>query len=248
MALAVLATACGNDGTGDDGSVRSGAPFRAAVRDVHDALLTESCKEDPSLARANVLAREREAVAALEGRYGSGPAGFHIAVATSDVRQRQSSGTLGCWEDSDPAFAKKHVEMARNAVRLGLKEMEVNAPGLTSPPSPATGLDPLKAAEFRSFVRDLSELLNPLCQITTAGENDQILASATTEALRLRQRLQETPYAIHYDIAAADLFFEQSLVVAECADPALTSPAATSLTWLREATRRSEKIAAAANL
>lgn len=227
---------------------QAGARFRYLARAVNEALLTESCAPDPALRRATVLAGEYAAVRAFEQRIGSDAPRLHWDVARSDVAYRLASGGLGCWEDSDPRFAARHVEMARDSVRSGLREAEQLAPNLVALPGSTTALPPADSAAFRFLVRRLVEYLQPLCRITEAGGDDPILAPAREELGRLRQRLEGTFYGPHFDLAEADGRYERSITMAECSDSPPIPAAEASRAALQETRRQIARIARIARL
>jgi hypothetical protein len=185
--------------------------FRFVARQVQELLLLESCPpRRAALRRAVVLAEELAAARAFEAGL-EGSARFHWDVARGDIASRQEAGQLGCWEDSDPRFARSHVQMARDGVRLGLQELRTLRPAL--PPLP-DGADrpPPNAAAFRERTGVLAELLDPLC---SSQESDAYLAPARAELAGLRQRLAGTPYALQLELGLADALYGRG--VPECA-------------------------------
>lgn len=260
VAVAMLASAsCGGDGgrhaetntlaaAADGEAAHSGARFRYEARGVYEALLMESCHADPTLRHTAALGRENAAIRGFEGRVQSLPPGHHLEIARSDIAYQQTSGMLGCWENSDPRFAERHVQMARERVRNGLREMETLAPQLANLSSSTAGLEPPSSAQFRSLVRTLVASLEPLCPIDDAVSDDQILAPARAELARFIQRLQGTPYALHFALAAADAQHERSMTVAECLDPASGRAADAARHTLGETRRQLARIAAIAHL
>ena len=169
---------------------------------------------------------------------------FHLAVARADVAYRKANGTLGCWSDTDPSFATRHVEMARSTVRSDLAALSAQAPRLTALSFPTQTLLPPDGAGFRSRVRTLVEFLHPLCQITTAGDNDQIMAPARADVRRLRERLQSSSSAGEFDLAEADALYERSITSAECMQAGESTATATSRNALAETRRQIAPIAA----
>ena len=174
--------------------------FRFVARQVQEALLMESCP--PARAayrRAVLLAEEIAAAGAFEAGL-AGPARFHWDVARSDIARRQEAGELGCWEDSDPRFARSHVQMARDTIRLGLQELRRLSP--TLPPLPdGAATPPANAAALRELARNLAQRVDPLC---TGQRSDAFLAPARAELTALRQRLAGTPYALQLELGLAD--------------------------------------------
>jgi hypothetical protein len=199
-------------------AARTGAKFRSGARDVYVALLQESCERDPALARAKVLAAERSAMQAFEKQIGTSPAATQLAFARTDIEYRQAHNALGCWNDGHPSFAQMHVKMARDSATQGLAGLRTAAP--TVPRLAGTGaLDPGKSVEFRTQVRDLVERLNPQCQMIAAADNDSVLAASRAELEKLRERLKPTAWFLPFVIAEADILYEQSNVMVECAAP-----------------------------
>jgi hypothetical protein len=123
--------------------------------------------------------------------------------------------------------------------------MEALVPGLTALPASIAPLPPSRSAGFRSLVRNLVEYLQPLC---AGADSDQILAPARAELARFRQRLQDTPYAAHFDLAQADGLYERSITSAECIDAPPLPPAEASRAALQETRRQIARIAAFARL
>lgn len=184
--------------------------FRLAARRVQEMLLMESCPPRPEYRRAVVLAGESAAVRAFEAGL-AGPGRFHWDVARADIALRQAAGNLGCWSDEDPAFARQHVQMARDGVRLGLLELR----GLASrlPPLPdGAAAPPANAAAFREKAGALVHLLDPMC---TGQGSDAFLGPARAELAGLRRRLAGTPYALQLELGLADMIYGRG--VAECA-------------------------------
>jgi len=252
LAIAMLApSGCADRTSGNSeagaaaGAGREDANFRYLARGVYEALLTESCPPNRTLPRARVLTPEIAAVRAFERRTGSGPARFHVEIARHDIAYRQASGALGCLDDSDRRFAALHVERARDRVRLGLREMETLAPRVTALPASLAALPPSRSAEFRSLVRTAVENLQPLC---AGPDSDRILAPARAELARFRRRLEDTPYALHFDLARADGLYERSITVAECIDAAPRPAAEASRAALQETRGQIARIAAFARL
>jgi hypothetical protein len=86
-------------------------------------------------------------------------------------------------------------------------------------------------------VRQLVELLHPLCQITIAADDDQIMAPARAELRRFRLSLR-SPYAENFDLAEADALYERSITSAECTDPGRSPAAVASGNALQETRRQ----------
>jgi hypothetical protein len=184
--------------------------FRLVARQVQEMLLTESCPPRPELRRAVVLAAEIAEVRTFEAGLAD-PARFHWDVAREDIARRQAAGDIGCWSDEDPAFARRHVQMARDGVRFGLQELRSLA--LRLPPLPdGAATPPANAAAFREKAGALVEILDPMC---TGQGSDAFLAPARAELAGLRQRLAGTPYALQLELGLADILYGRG--VPECA-------------------------------
>ena len=170
----------------------------------------ESCAPRPELRRAVVLSEQIAATRAFEAGLAV-PARFHWDVARSDIARRQAAGEMGCWSDEDPAFARQHVQMARDSVRLGLQELRPLAPAL--PPLPdGAATPPSNAAVFRERAGALARILDPMC---TGQESDAFLGPARAELASLRQRLAGTPYALQLELGLADSLYGRG--IPECA-------------------------------
>lgn len=217
-AILLALGACGDSGF--RAHDRAAAEYRDAARDVYEALLTPSCPPTSDAPRSTALAGERERVRRAEERAQSA-AGFHLAVARSDLLYRQATGTLGCQADDDPAFAGIHTGMARRRVRVGLDRMAALAPGLTAPSGPEATAAIAATAPFRARVRELIAYSRPLCPLSTAADNDEIMKAVVAEVVRFRSELTGR-YALHFDLAQADTVYEQSQTVVECAEPGST--------------------------
>jgi hypothetical protein len=248
-AAAVLIALSGCDGpragNAEAGS-REAAEFRYVARGIYEALVTESCRPTPALRRAILLADEQAAIHAFEARAGS-TARFNLAVARADVGFRQGSNTLGCLDDSDPNFARIHVEAARSRVRSGLVTLEAQTPRLAAGPIPPTLPSPADTAAFRHQVRQLVEMLHPLCQITTEADDDRVTAPARAALSRFRLGLR-SPYAENFDLAQADALYERSITMAECTEAGHSPLAVASRNVLAETNRQIARLAAATRL
>lgn len=193
------------------------AEFRWLAGEVYQALNMESCVPDPALRRAVVLARETGAVRAFERRMTATSLAFHLDVARSDAVHGLAADS-GCWADSDPRFARRHVQMARNQVWSSLARMETLAPALADSLPMVRAFAP-EAAEFRYFVRRLVEASHPRCALSATADNEVIMAPAQAEVSRFKHRLDGTSYAVHYDMAEADVEYDHAISVVDCAEP-----------------------------
>jgi len=211
------------------------AEVRSIARKIYGDLSRPSCSAPPGFDRKARLGEARAAVTAFEARAAGTGLAFPLAVARADAAYEQAH-VGGCWVDDDIDFAEMHVEMTRETVEGGL---EMLAPLLTRTPSSSFG--PLSAedsAAFRAEVSDLTRLVRPLCAITTRSDNDAIVAAARAEAARFRQRIEGTPWALHYDLAEEDVVYWNRQVMMDCADPGATAPDVESAEMLADARGR----------
>jgi hypothetical protein len=218
-----LALSCHQRQPASDAAAAAAAEFRFHAKDSYQALNTESCRPDPALRRAVVLAGERRAMRAFEARMASTPLGFQLAIAREDAAYALAA-EHGCWDDSDPRFARSHVQMALDQASAGLRRMEEMAPALAASLPEATAPEADQAALRRRFFQLAEAALGP-CPLSTRAGNDEILGPARAELRRLRRRLEGTPYALHYDLAESDAAYHWSVYRVSCVDPASGSPA-----------------------
>ena len=202
------------------------AEFRFHARDSYRALTTESCRPDPALRRELVLASERRAMRAFEARMASTPLGSQLTIAREDAAYALAS-EHGCWDDTDPDFARAHVEMARNQFSAGLRRMEELAPALAAS-LPATAAPEANRAALRWRFYQLAESVIAPCPLSTRADNDEIMAPARAELRRFRQRLEGTTRAIHFALAEADAAHHWSIYQVSCVDPGSGPPAEAS--------------------
>ncbi|RYY24419.1 MAG: hypothetical protein EOP62_17055 [Sphingomonadales bacterium] len=190
-----------------------------------------------------MLAAEIAQLRAFEAK-ATRPAASHLRSAREDLEYERDVGTIGCWADDDPAFAAKHIEMARENVLTDLKELGRLGPGLHS--LKPSAVDPAKAAAFRLLVRNLIDAMTPLCGPPRAYA---LMTELDSEVARLRDRLASTDFAVHFAVAEADAKTLRSQTTAECADPGSETPQtveAFGVSVLRTIQTQSAKIAAAA--
>lgn len=239
LAAAVIATSgCG--GSEDRGSIQQAiaatAEFRYEAGEVYENLTMESCEPNPALRRAVVLGSEGEAIRAFERRLRGTPLEFHLAVARNDATRRIGVNR-GCWADSDPDFARIHVQMARDGVRGGVQRLEALASELAdSLPEMSARAD--EAVEFRYQARRFLEGFEAPCPMSSRAENVAILAPARAELQRFRQRLDGTAYAIHFDLAWADAAYIWSITEVSCVEPDTGPPAELRREALEEVRRQ----------
>lgn len=198
------------------------AEFRSQARDVHGALTMPSCDGRSALDRRALLGEESRRMVALEARM-PGPLRIHLDIARADVAYAHRVDQ-SCSDDSDPTFARRHVEQAKGTIEAGLENMERLAPTLVAPPDQPKS-DPPDGAAFRRAARRLVELSRPRCEMSTRAENEEIMAPALAELGRFRQRLEGSRHAAFYDIAEADVAYEHTIWMVDCQDPG-SKPAA----------------------
>ncbi len=194
------------------GSPEQDAQFRFEARRVYVSLFQPSCKAPPEFSREGMLGDERRAVSEFEQYLSGRPGSDHLNIAKADAALES-----GCWVDSDPVFALKHVDMTKEDVRLGLEQMRELAPMLR-PLALASG-SASTAAEFRLGVRRLIGAIAPQCPIAAGLPNDQVLAPARERVDQFERGLSGSALAAQFDVAKADVEFELSLTVVECSMP-----------------------------
>lgn len=204
--------------------------FRFAARQMYNGLLNPSCEDDPALDRAVVLAKEAARVAALEARLRATVSSYQLQVAREDWQQSEK----GCWNDGDPSFAKMHIEIARDDVTSGLREVQRLAS--LAPPKPTDAADSRlpKAPAYRALVRTVVSNLMPLCELTSAAPDDVVLAQAREALGKYKDNARSTPYARQFAMAEADATYIRKHTVAECAISENEAPAAVSQAMLQE--------------
>lgn len=208
---------------------------RWIARHIYEDLNRPSCSAPPGFNRTARLGEARAAVTAFEARAAGTGLAFPLAVAQADAAYEQVS-VGGCWVDDDIDFAEKHLEMTRETVEDGLRML---TPYLTgSPSSTVATVSAEHGAAFRSGVRDLARTVRPMCRLTSRVDNDVIVAAAQAEVARFRQRIEGTPWALHYDIAEGDVVYWSRRVMVDCAAPGATAPEAESAELLADARRR----------
>ena len=194
------------------GSREQDAQFRLEARRVYVSLFQPSCEAPPEFSRDSMLGDERQAVSEFEQYLYGRPGSDHINIAKADAALES-----GCWMDSDPVFALKHVDMTKEEVRLGLEQMRELA-HMLRPLALASG-SASTAAEFRRGVRRLIVAIAPQCPIVDGLRNDQVLAPARERVDQFERRLSGSSLAAQFDVAKADVEFELSITSATCIAP-----------------------------
>lgn len=200
------------------------AEFRWHAREMYASLRKPSCEAPPGFDRTPKLKEEYHAVRSFERQSHATPAQFHVEIASADAALEQAKDE-GCWmEYSELVWANKHVKMTKKEVRGTLERLRAIAPSLQES-LPRNGAVPSNAPEFRYLVRQLVRYSRPQCPLTASAKNVQVMGSAQREIARFRKTLKGTPFAGHFDIAQADVAYEMSITMVECAAPSRTEPA-----------------------
>jgi len=190
------------------------ADFRYSARQAYKMVLMESCQRNPAFARSRVLAPEIALLDELEAELAESSAGYQLEIARSDL---EASGA-GCWSDSDPHFAQRHVEMARKGFAGAYERLVSLAPQLSGP-KPHDPLPPETGAAFRKAAGALPLTGSVMCRISEHRDDRWIMGPAWRAVSAFRQSLQGTAYAAHYDLAREDAVLIESVTVVECAAP-----------------------------
>jgi hypothetical protein len=215
LAMAVLTALTGC--TGETAAQRAAAAeFRAAAREIYSSLERPSCAAPKGFARADFLRPEHAAVTALDRRMAGTPASAQLALAHADAALAP-----GCSNDSNPTWAKMHVQMTREHVAAGVAKLNALAPRLASVKSEAV---PPHAAAFRQGVHELIGAVEARC--THAVSTPDTAERAQKLIAGFRKRLGDGAYRRHYAIAEADQAYTQSITLVECAQVSTESPEA----------------------
>jgi hypothetical protein len=193
------------------------AEFRSEAREAYGALSIPSCGLRAALDREALLADERRRSAAVEARM-PGPLRVHLDIARADVAYADRAEER-CSDDSDPEFARRHIEDSKRMIAANLSNLERLAPALVVQPDQPKA-DPPDGAAFRRAARDLVELSRPRCPMSAGATNEELAAPASEELGRFRARLEGSRHAAHYDIAEADVAHAQRDSVVDCQDSA----------------------------
>lgn len=194
------------------------AEFRWRAKDMYSSLRMPSCAAPKGFERDAHLKVEYEAVALFEQQALSGAAHDHLQIASADAAFEQSRND-GCWmEYSKLVWAEKHLEMTKEIVRATLPRLQIIAPSIDQ------GLSDGSAAsddtpKFRYLVRQLVAFTRPLCPLIASAKNEQVNGPALHELAQFRKSLEGSPFALQFDVAQADMTYELSQTVVECADP-----------------------------
>lgn len=195
------------------------ADFRDSARRAYKMVLMESCQRNPAFARSRVLAPEIALLDQLEAELAESNAGYQLEIARRDI---EASGA-GCWSDSDPRFAQRHVEMAREDFGRAYRRLVSLAPQLAGP-WPHDPLPPEISASFRKAVSALPLTGEVMCRISEYRDDRWIMGPAWQAVSAFRESLKGTAYAAHYDMAREDAVFIESITVVECAAPSRDAP------------------------
>ena len=219
--LVIACSGCSIDKVGPTNSANI-AEFRFVARNIYEDLHRPSCDAPSGFSRQAILRSEFRAVSNFEKQVEGTEAGSQLAIAWQDVRHNQQTNK-GCWNDGDPAFAQKHVQMTKDTVRNGLDALRVLGHDLSNESdSRFTGSG--DRSEFRFHVRQLVEMVRPMCALHAERQDDELLTPAKLEINRYERGLASTPYAVDFDIAEADVAYEHSITIAECGEPSAQPP------------------------
>lgn len=213
VAAALILTACSRAPSQD-------AEFRYVARHMYDDLSKPSCSAPPGFDRAKILAPQFAAVRTFEEEVRGTLAFLQLDIAHMDAVHARSVGQ-GCWADEDPAFAAIHIKFSQDAVSGGLARLRKLVPATTWHRQVAA--TSREDAAFREAVRGLVVATHPMCRVSKAEDNDRIMDPARQELGRFRNGL-DSHRAYHYDIAAADVHYEQSVTMVECGAPGTEPP------------------------
>lgn len=198
------------------------AEFRFVARNIYADLHKPSCDAPSGFSRRALLRSAFGAVSNFEQHVKGTEAGKQLAIAWQDVQYNQQTDKR-CWNDGDPAFAQKHVEMTNETVRDGLHALRVLGHNLSSEPdSRLTGSG--DRSGFRYHVKRLVEMVRPMCSLHAERQDDELLKPAKLEIDRYERSLAGTPYAADFNIAQADVAYERSITIAECGEPSAQPP------------------------
>lgn len=205
--------------SGSHHSSVASAEFRYVARQTYQAAQSRSCK-GAAIDYPSELSDEIAVLRAFENQTRSSPAGFHLSLARADVGLDKSSR---CWSDSDRRFAERHIEMAREDLTRGLEILPELASAL-----PGEAVEDRLPSEvssaFRARVAPLVWAVNPMCRLSSEASDRQIIRPATVLLGDFERRIADTPFALHFAIAKADVLFEQSITLVECASPNSDAP------------------------
>jgi hypothetical protein len=242
LVLVVLATAGCGGGEADPAALEAAAAFRYNARGIYLALLSESCPPDRALDRPAWVTREDSAMRRFEAQAGSGAVGFQLDVARSDAIYLKAH----CRDESDHVFFQS--AMSEDGVKIGLREMQELAPLVAKLPQKLSEVSAEGGVEFRAIARQLVAINARLCQSDRDVEEEVILAPANAEFGRFRQRLQGSPFAVHFDVAEADIRYERSIWTVDCVEPEVNVAAEVSRRALEGTRRRVKRLRAMAGV
>jgi hypothetical protein len=143
-----------------------------------------------------------------------------LIIAQQDATYEQKVEG-GCWADGDIRFAEMHVQMSKEAFWVGMSKLRD-----LSNEFQGSGISQLRQsqnlANFRYLAKKLVTISHPMCAIATGGRDDKIMPSARKQIDNFRRSLK-SPFVQQYDIAEADVMYQQSIIAVECADPSQAS-------------------------
>jgi hypothetical protein len=242
LALLLFAIAGCGGGEADPAALEAAAGFRYNARGIYLAILAESCPPDRALDRPAWLTRGDSAMRRFEEQAGSGAVRFQLDVARSDAIYLQAH----CRDKSNRLFFQS--PMSENHVKIGVREMQELAPLVARLPHKLSEVSPERGVEFRAIARQLVAINSMLCPSDRDVEEEVILAPANAEFRRFRQRLQGSPFAVHFDMAEADIRYDRTITSVDCVQPGVNVAAEVSRRALEETRRRVKRLRAMAGV
>lgn len=202
----------------------SGAEFRSVAREMYSSLERPSCGRLQGFDRSDFLKDEAGAVRGFEAQARATPALEHLSIAREDAHFQISQGK-DCWSDPSRSWALHHVKMTKDDVGKALPKLKALTPMLGELRMNDKGDQP-RMAEFRDLVRRMLTGIMPLCPLTssTSVSDKEILRPASDAVARLKEELADTRFSRHFAIAEADVAYETSNTIVECARPSTAAP------------------------
>jgi hypothetical protein len=213
------------------------AEFRWHARQAYEAA-NQPCDFAPGVRRDQALANERQRLAKFEARMSGTPAKLQMDIARADVTYEAK---LPPRPDCSPEMlallspAETRIGFSKSEIASAISRMESQAPALADIELSTNENFASAGAKLRYVARQLFELANPRCSLSTRAANDAILGPMRTEITRYRGSLPAAD-SIQVDIAEADVEFIHSITEVECASPdARVAPSTLSAQMLANA-------------
>lgn len=130
-----------------------------------------------------------------------------------------------------------HVDMTKRLVAETLPKLTALAQSLHALPIKEETV-PAEAPAFRYLTRRLLVSITPLCQMVAGASNEEVMRAASDTVARLKKDVAATQFSAQFAIAEADVAFDLSNTVVECAEPAKASPQQVSNEAAAEAGRQ----------